>query len=140
MMTSFDGSAAALVPMARDECLRLLARERLGRIGVCVDQQPVLLPVNYAMDGNHIVFRTDPGTKLHAAIGRPVAFEIDGFDRLYHEGWSVLVVGTAEEVESAAELARLSRLPLGPWAPGPKAHWVRIRAGAITGRRLQVGA
>jgi hypothetical protein len=139
-MTSFDGAASALVPIPRDECLRLLAHERLGRIGVCVDHQPLLLPVNYVVDGNQIVFRTDRGTKLHAAIGRPVAFEVDGFERLYHEGWSVLVVGTAEEVESATEVAHLSALPLGPWAPGPKAHWVRVRIGAITGRRLRRGA
>ncbi len=137
MVGSEGGSALRAIDRA--ECLRLLEDQRLGRVGVCVDEQPVILPVNYVVDGNQVVFRTDPGTKLHAAVGRPVAFEVDGFDRLYHEGWSVLVVGAAEEVDAPNEIARLSTLPLGPWAPGPKAHWVRIRPGAITGRRLQRG-
>jgi nitroimidazol reductase NimA-like FMN-containing flavoprotein (pyridoxamine 5'-phosphate oxidase superfamily) len=101
-----------------------------------VGGQPIILPVNYAMDGSRVVFRTDPGTKLFAAVGHPVAFEIDGSDTMYHEGWSVLVVGTAEEVCDEAEIARLSRLQLAPWESGPKAHWVRIHPSAITGRRL----
>jgi hypothetical protein len=51
------------------------------------------------------------------------------------------VVGVAEEVTDAAEIARLARLPLGPWVPGEKAHWLRVRPGAITGRRLlRIGA
>jgi hypothetical protein len=89
------------------------------------------------MDRSSVVFRTDDGTKLYAAVGRPVAFEVDGADAIYHEGWSVLVVGVAEEVIEAREVARLEALPLGPWVPGPKSHWLRIRPAAITGRRLR---
>jgi hypothetical protein len=130
------GAAKSLQPIPREECVRLLAAHGLGRIAIVVRDQPLVLPVNYALDGERVVFRTDPGTKLHGAIGGPVAFEIDGFDPLYHEGWSVLVVGTAEVVQDRGELARLATLPLGPWVPGPKAHWVRLRPGAITGRRI----
>jgi hypothetical protein len=39
---------------------------------------PVILPVNYVVDGDAPVFRTDPGTKLDAAAeGAAVAFEGD---------------------------------------------------------------
>jgi uncharacterized protein len=128
-----------MVDIDRVDCVHLLTAHGLGRLAVSLRDQPLILPVNYAMDGDCVVFRTDAGTKLYGAAGQPVAFEIDGFDRLYHEGWSVLVVGTAEEVHQPAERARLAALPLGPWAPGDKAHWLRIRPGAITGRRLVGG-
>jgi hypothetical protein len=42
------------------------------------------------------------------------------------------------EVTDTAELARLRRLPLHPWAPGAKAHYVRILPAALTGRRISV--
>jgi nitroimidazol reductase NimA-like FMN-containing flavoprotein (pyridoxamine 5'-phosphate oxidase superfamily) len=119
-----------------DECLRLLARHHLGRLAVVVDDQPLVFPVNYALAGHSIVFRTDPGTKLHAANGHRVAFEIDGTDAQYHEGWSVLVVGTAHEELEPSRLHDMARLPLAPWRPGATAHWMRISTGAVTGRRI----
>lgn len=126
-----------LEELGRDECLALLARHHLGRLAVVVGGRPLVFPVNYCLDGERVVFRTDAGTKLHGALGGPVAFEIDGTDGLYHGGWSVLVVGEAEEVADGAERDRLTRLPLGLWAGGDRSHWVRIRPAAVTGRRLR---
>ena len=84
-----------------------------------------------------VVLRTDDGTKLDAAIrGSRVAFEIDGTDAAARTGWSVVVRGEAVEVTDPAELARLRKLPLHPWAPGGKAHYVRILPAALTGRRI----
>jgi nitroimidazol reductase NimA-like FMN-containing flavoprotein (pyridoxamine 5'-phosphate oxidase superfamily) len=118
-----------------DVCKRLLTLHHLGRLGVIADDRPLVLPVNYAFDGDDIVFRTDDGTKLHSAIGNPVAFEIDGVDNVWHSGWSVVVAGHAELVPDD-EHDDLSALPLGPWCPGPKRTWVRIRPDNISGRRI----
>lgn len=120
----------------RDECVHLLARTHLGRLAIVVDGRPLVFPVNYAMDGDAIVFRTAEGTKLHGAAEHEVAFEIDAFDAAYHGGWSVLVVGVGEQIHDAEDLARCARLPLRPWGEGAKSHWVRIRPRAITGRRI----
>jgi nitroimidazol reductase NimA-like FMN-containing flavoprotein (pyridoxamine 5'-phosphate oxidase superfamily) len=128
--------ATKLNPMPPDECLQLLREHNLGRLAVVVDDQPLVFPVNYALAGRQIVFRTDPGTKLHAADGNRVAFEIDGADPLYHDGWSVLVVGVALEERDPLRKRELAKLPLAPWIAGPKAHWMTISGGAITGRRL----
>jgi len=125
-----------LEELGRDDCLQLLARAPLGRLGVVVDGRPLVFPVNFTLDGTAVVLRTDKGTKLHAARNGPVAFECDGIDRMYHTGWSVVVLGDAEEVRDQHEIARLERLPLGPWCPGPKSTWLRIRAKTITGRRI----
>jgi hypothetical protein len=98
---------------------------------------PTVFPVNFILDRQMVVFRTDAGTKLDAACrGSRVAFEIDGTDAAARSGWSVLVRGEAIEVTDPAELARLRKRPLDPWAPGNKAHFVRILPAALTGRRI----
>jgi nitroimidazol reductase NimA-like FMN-containing flavoprotein (pyridoxamine 5'-phosphate oxidase superfamily) len=121
----------------RHECIALLAGSSLGRIAVVTDDgRPLVFPVNFALDGDAIVLRTDAGTKLHQAREAWVAFECDGVDSVYHTGWSVLASGVAEEVHNAAEIADLARLPLALWSPGPKSTWVRIRPRVLTGRRI----
>ncbi len=120
----------------RDECVRLLQSNHLGRLAVVIDGRPLVFPVNYAMDGDRVVFRTAEGTKLHSASDREVAFEIDSADARYHIGWSVLVVGFGEDVTDAPTRERYEALPVRPWGEGDKPHWIRIRPRAITGRRI----
>jgi uncharacterized protein len=123
--------------LTKSECFELLAREHLGRVAVVDDLGPVVFPVNFVFDRHMVVLRTDEGTKLDAAIkGSRVAFEIDGADPATCTGWSVVIRGEAVEVTNPAALARLRKLPLRPWAPGAKAHYVRILPAALTGRRI----
>jgi nitroimidazol reductase NimA-like FMN-containing flavoprotein (pyridoxamine 5'-phosphate oxidase superfamily) len=124
--------------IGRDECLRLLRADVVGRIGFVVHGAPVVLPVNYALDGDHVVFRTAPGGKLSAVGRAPVCFEIDGFDRDAHTGWSVVVHGRLEEIteHQASVLGRLRSTGLSPWLPEGRDHWLRVIPGWITGRRV----
>jgi uncharacterized protein len=123
--------------LTKSECFELLAREHLGRVAVVDELGPVVFPVNFVFDRHMVVLRTDEGTKLDAAIkGSRVAFEIDGADPATRAGWSVVIRGEAVEVTDPAALARLRTLPLRPWAPGAKAHYVRILPAALTGRRI----
>jgi nitroimidazol reductase NimA-like FMN-containing flavoprotein (pyridoxamine 5'-phosphate oxidase superfamily) len=125
--------------LAKSECFELLAREHLGRVAVVDDRGPIVFPVNFIFDRHMVVLRTDEGTKLDAAIrGSRVAFEIDGADPATRTGWSVVVRGEAVEVTDPAELARLRKLPLDPWAPGAKARYVRVLPATVTGRRISV--
>jgi uncharacterized protein len=137
-------SPASLVrwqELTKSECFELLARERLGRVAFVDDLGPIVVPVNFVLDRHMVVFRTDDGTKLDAAVrGSRVAFEIDGVDAAARSGWSVLIRGEAVEVTGAAELARLRKLPLDPWAPGAKTHYVRILPAVLTGRRILASA
>jgi hypothetical protein len=135
MTAEFDGRTGLEV-LDRDECLALLGRCSLGRLAVVIDGKPLIFPVNFVLDGNVVVFRNDPGTKVYGARNGPVAFECDGTDAVYHTGWSVVVTGDAVEVRDPAERDRLGRLPLGPWCPGPKAIWLCIRPRTVTGRRI----
>jgi nitroimidazol reductase NimA-like FMN-containing flavoprotein (pyridoxamine 5'-phosphate oxidase superfamily) len=138
-MNEMPGRQARWRELTKSECFGLLAREHLGRVAVVDDRGPIVFPVNFVFDRHMVVLRTDEGTKLDAAIkGSRVAFEIDGTDPATRTGWSVVVRGEAVEVTDPAELARLRKLPLDPWAPGVKAHYVRILPAALTGRRISV--
>ena len=123
--------------LSKSECFQLLAQEHLGRVAVVDDRGPVVFPVNFVLDRHMVVFRTDEGTKLDTACrGSRVAFEVDGTDAADRTGWSVVVRGEAVEVTDPAELARLRKLPLDPWAPGAKTHYVRVLPAVLTGRRI----
>ena len=118
-------------------CWGLLAECRIGRLAFVVDGVPEVLPVNFVTDGETVVFRTDPGTKLDAvARGPVVAFEADHVDDRAEGGWSVVVKGYVEEIHDPGELRHVRGLPLRPWSYGEKAHWVRIVAREISGRRI----
>jgi nitroimidazol reductase NimA-like FMN-containing flavoprotein (pyridoxamine 5'-phosphate oxidase superfamily) len=96
-----------------------------------------VLPVVYALLDDDVVFRTAPGEKLiAAALNRTVAFEIDDYDVSGRTGWSVLVVGTAEEVVSSEALTRVRALGLQPWAGEFRDRFVRIRVEEVSGRRV----
>lgn len=124
--------------LSREECLRLLATVPVGRVAVSVGALPAILPVNFVVLDGDVVFRTAPGSKLDAAVRNAVvAFEADAVDAVYHTGWSVLVVGVAEEVTDPESLRAVDALPLEPWAlDGLADHVVRIRTQTISGRRL----
>jgi uncharacterized protein len=133
-------SAFSYVDTLTDEvCRFLLAEEDIGRVAfVDDDGYPVVLPVNYSIDGDFIVFRTAPGAKLEQIPLRPVAFEVDRVSLVQHTGWSVLVQGRGQEVTTALDQphARLREQPVEPWAPGPKEHWLAIRIERLSGRRI----
>jgi nitroimidazol reductase NimA-like FMN-containing flavoprotein (pyridoxamine 5'-phosphate oxidase superfamily) len=126
-----------LEKLSRDECLSLLGGRSVGRVGITIAALPVIFPVNFAILDGDVVFRSSPGSKLTAAAQRAVvAFEVDEVDGMYHSGWSVLIVGPAYEITDPAELKRAHALPLTPWAPGAKGHYIRIRSEIVSGRRV----
>jgi len=121
------------------ECVELLTREHVGRLGFVHDGGPEVLPVNYVLDGDAIVFATNTGRKLWDATRGPVVFEVDHTDPISLSGWSVVVHGLAQEVTSAdlPELVqRLAARRLRPWVDGDRPHLVRIAPTSITGRRV----
>lgn len=121
-----------------DECLALLARDEIGRLAVLDGPTPIILPVNYVLDGRSIVFRTDAGTKLDQGQRAGASFEIDAFDRATRTGWSVVATGRLEEITAfeSRDLEKAKALPIDPWAGGDKAHWMRLTPTRITGRRV----
>jgi uncharacterized protein len=134
-----DQWASRLQKLTRDECMELLRSQlHLGRVGYVVEGVPVILPVNFMVDGESVVFVTARGSKLSWLSTRSrVAFEVDAGRPLDESGWSVLVHGTAHEVTNPDELEALRQGPLHSWAVSPDEHWVRISLDEISGRRLR---
>jgi nitroimidazol reductase NimA-like FMN-containing flavoprotein (pyridoxamine 5'-phosphate oxidase superfamily) len=130
---------AEIEVLPREECLRLLAAEEIGRIAVVLGNQPLIMPVNYVLERETIVLRTDPGTKLATANFERVAFEVDQVDRERQAGWSVLVQGVGQEITPAYSrlFEQVRALAITPWAPGDKEHWLRIMPVEISGRRVR---
>ena len=100
-----EARATRFEPIDRARCLQLLVEHNLGRLAVVISGQPLIFPVNYTLEGDAVVFRTDGGNKLHGAIGGPVAFEVDsGESEGHHAGaWSVLVIGRPELIDAPRE-------------------------------------
>ena len=104
-------------------------RRPLGRLAVVVDGQPEIFPVNHVYDRESgcVAFPSNPGTKLHAALSSSsVAFEADGAAADGSRGWSVLVVGRAEEIVDAEWIARLATGREQLWRTSGTARWIRI--------------
>ena len=137
-MTLVD-SHSNLEIITREDCVRLLATKEVGRLAFIHGGAVDVLPVNYVLDGDAIVFATATGSKLWAAERGAVAFEIDETDSASRSGWSVVVHGLAQEITSLDApglLDRLRALPLNPWAGGLRPHIVRIAPRTISGRRI----
>lgn len=127
--------ADRLVALDEAECFELLACNEIGRVAWCELTGPVIMPVNYLLDGKAIRFRTSAGTALarHIELG-PATFQIDAFDATQQTGWSVMVQGHARYV-SLLEPATFAKHPQ-PWAGGDRRFNVEILPLTVTGRRI----
>lgn len=121
--------------MDRSECLALLEADDVGRLAVVQGHVPAIFPVNYVVDGEDVLFRSAPGTKVDHGDGAPAAFEIDHLDRERRTGWSVVAVGRLEVLapDDPARM-RLRQHPIRPWAAGDRDVVMRLAIGTITGR------
>jgi len=129
-------SKSKVEELPNNECWTLLRQAPFGRLAVVRDGRPDIFPVNQVVDRGSLLFRTDPGSKLVAAVGHQVAFEIDGHDPASGEVWSVVVKGRAHEVRQLHDVIETVALPLFPWQGGVKPHFVRVEVDSVTGRRF----
>ena len=123
------------------KCRELLGGGVFGRVGVCTPQKPVILPVNYSVVGEAIIFRTSPyGVVANHDWGSQIAFEVDFVDYADHKGWSVLATGHGERIEDPEDLARIKRTwDPRPWAGGNRPLYVKLAWEELSGRRLGQG-
>ncbi len=119
------------------ECFDLLEPGGVGRVGFTSAEGIVMLPVNFAVMGRTIIYRTAPDTLLAVYANAQVGFEVDHFDEARREGWSVLVHGHARKITDEREVKRRENgTRLEPWAAGARDVYVRIAPTRISGRRL----
>ncbi len=132
-----------LTDLTAAESLRLLGSISLGRIVFTAHALPAIRPVNHIVDDGTVIIRSHQGAAIvsaaHAPDGVVVAYEADAIDLADHLGWSVIVIGLAQQVTDPAEIARYQAL-LRSWVAGPMDYVIRIRPELVTGFRLTGGA
>lgn len=123
--------------LTHEVCLVLLASHHVGRLAfVGDDDYPVVLPVNYVVDGNDIIVRTDQGATFEYTPLHRVAFEVDSFDDETQTGWSLLVRGAGRDVTGEYPDAAESHTEPEVWAPGDRRHTLAVRIDQISGRQI----
>lgn len=126
-----------VVPLSSSQSWALLREAVVGRLAVLVDGEPDIFPVNYLVDHGSLVFRTADGTKLTAAVGGRVAFEVDSHDPASGQAWSVVIKGVATEITKLYDVVDALGLPLSAWHADAKPRFVRIEPESISGRRYE---
>ena len=125
--------ATTFVELDRSECYELVASATIGRLAVSHDgAAPVVVPVNYVLDGHDIVFLTGPGPSLRSLHVAPVSFQVDQVDPMHRTGWSVLLRGIAR----LATDEETRHLVIERWTQSDEHHWIRIVTAEITGRSM----
>jgi uncharacterized protein len=124
--------------LSRTECLELIRSRPIGRVAVSAHALPVILPVNYRLLGDAVVFATGVGSKsLSVEHETVVAFEVDDFDVATRSGWSVLIVDIARELDERDDDWEAARgLDLHPWVGHHAKYLIKLPTDRISGRRL----
>lgn len=132
--SGMDGPRDDWAELSYDECVGLLRSSRVGRVGVTAHALPLVLPVNYVLHGNRVVFRTLAASTLaRACDDAVVAFEVDDVADDGRSGWSVLVVGLARLL-GGSEAVRATELALVSAADHHRDQFVAISLGQVSGR------
>jgi hypothetical protein len=128
---------SGLIELDRQECMDLLAAKSVGRIAYTVDKGARILPVNYVLSNDAIIFRTIPDGEIsHHALEAMCAFEVDETDEFFQAGWSVVAVGRLElATEEDFASMRYGKLP-EPWAGGNRWMFLRLPCDQVSGRRV----
>jgi len=100
--------------MTPEECSAVLARVNFGRLACARNDQPYVVPIHFAYDGEHLYGLTTAGRKIDWMRTNPrVCLEID--ERASHyRWWSIVLLGRYEELPEtpACEQARARALEL----------------------------
>lgn len=122
---------AVTTRLTTQECWDLLRADEFGRLAYRLGDEVHLVPINYAVDGDTILFLTGEGNKLLGVTLHPeVVFEIDAYDD--DRAHSVIVRGLARRLEEDEE-HRIENIPLRPWVSTPKYNVVEIRPTQLSG-------
>jgi len=126
----------AVTDLTTEECWEMLREQEFGRLAYRLVDEVHITPINYAVDGDTLLFRTAEGSKLLAvAMGSEVAFEIDRFRE--ESARSVVVRGEARLLPED-EAHRAENVPLRSWVSTLKYNVVEIQPRYVSGRAFEL--
>ena len=118
--------------LTRIECLELIAQMSVGRIAVIgPNGAPHVVPVNYVVESEAVVFCTDEGSKFTAMLDQTVTFQVDFVDPFHRTGWSVMI-------QARPTFANSSEASPDSWVGAALTHRVRVDSTTISGRRIRL--
>lgn len=122
-----------------EECRHLIQDGGVGRVAFRAPSGQQIVPVNFKVHGDSIVFRTNPYSELGLyGADSDAAFEVDVLDHEREAGWSVVAKGRLHVVSSPQELAAIrSASDPRPWADGVRQLYLMMPWRTITGRCLE---
>lgn len=122
--------------LTSEECWEMLRDEEFGRLAYRLVDEIHITPINFAVAGGSLLFRTAEGNKLLAVVtGSDVAFEIDRYGE--DSARSVVVRGTARLLPED-QAHRAENVPLRPWVPTLKYNVVEIEPKVVSGRAFEL--
>lgn len=126
--------------MTEDECRQALTQLGVGRLACARDNQPYVVPIAFAFDGQHLYGFSTPGRKIDWMRANPrVCVEVD--ELTSRDTWmSVVVFGRYEELSDTPDTAGVraraqqilqQRATWWEYTAIPGAEW-RRKAGPFT--------
>ena len=129
-----------LATLTEAESIALLGTQEVGRLVFTRWALPAVTPVDFVLrDGAIWIWTASTSSMWQAVRGSVVAFEVDRLDAGMRTGWSVVVLGVAEQVTRPEETEKARRYGPEPWIPGRKEHLLRIPLKPVSGRRIVPG-
>ena len=115
--------------LSERECWELLATVSVGRLALSVRALPVILPVQYFLDGHRLAVCLGHHALPERALDETiVAFAADSIDPVTRSGWSVQVQGRSVIPAGSGSI------PTAAGPPPPLRSWRSDRGGsAATG-------
>ena len=103
--------------LSRDECWAALRGEEFGRLAYMLGNQVNLVPLNYAVDGDTLLFRTAEGSKLLGVVMNGVARSQRGggysygygYESTYHKSHDKYLQGTGKGGKKSRRAARAKK-------------------------------
>jgi len=129
------------VVLSTEDCQRLLRAGTVGRVAVSTPGGPHIVPVNYVVSGDAVIFRTSPYSVLGShARNSLLAFEVDHLEPGQEDSWSVVVRGRCEFIDDPRELdAQDDAKRPKAWVTGSRNLFLRLPLTEVSGRSLGSG-
>jgi hypothetical protein len=118
--------------LSERECWQLLATASVGRLALSVRALPVIMPVQYYLDGRRLAACLGHHALPERALDETViAFAVDAIDPVTKAGWSV-------QVQGRSVIPRGLRIGTDCGWPASAAQVVQIQPGTISGHRVHL--
>jgi hypothetical protein len=118
--------------LSERECWDLLATASVGRLALSVHALPLILPVQYYLDGRRLAVCLGHHDLPERALDETIiAFATDSIDPVTRSGWSV-------QVQGKSVIPRGLRVNTYCGWPAAAAQVVEIEPGKISGHRMHL--